>query len=62
MPAWLFLEATLPVLLAVLAVSVGVSFLQVGFAFTPDIIMPQFSRIDPIAGFGRIFPNDRWSN
>ena len=50
-----FLEATLPILLAVLAVSVGVSFLQVGFAFTPDIIMPQFSRIDPIAGFGRIF-------
>lgn len=50
-----FLETTLPVLLAVLVVSLTVSFLQVGFSFSPETIMPQFSRINPISGFGRIF-------
>ena len=50
-----FLEAILPIMVPVLLVSVVVSFMQVGFAFTPDTIMPQFSRINPIAGFGRIF-------
>jgi len=50
-----FLEAILPIMVSVLVVSVVVSFMQVGFAFTPDTIMPQFSRINPIAGFGRIF-------
>ena len=43
------------VLLAVLVVSVVVSFLQVGFNFAPELIMPQFSRLNPISGFGRIF-------
>ena len=50
-----FLTVTIPIMVAILAVSILVNFLQVGFAFTPQAIMPQFSRIDPIAGFGRIF-------
>ena len=50
-----FLETVMPVLLAVLVVSVVVSFLQVGFNFAPELIMPQFSRLNPISGFGRIF-------
>jgi flagellar biosynthetic protein FlhB len=50
-----FMEAIMPVMLSVLVVSVVVLFLQVGFNFTPDVIMPQFSRINPISGFGRIF-------
>ena len=50
-----FLETVMPVLLAVLVVSVTVSFLQVGFNFAPELIMPQFSRLNPISGFGRIF-------
>ena len=50
-----FLETVMPVLMAVLVVSVTVSFLQVGFNFAPELIMPQFSRLNPISGFGRIF-------
>jgi flagellar biosynthetic protein FlhB len=50
-----FLETVMPVLLAVLVVSVVVSFLQVGFNFAPELIMPQFGRLNPISGFGRIF-------
>ena len=50
-----FFEAALPVMVAVLLVSIVVSVMQVGFSFNPDTIMPQFSRINPISGFGRIF-------
>jgi flagellar biosynthetic protein FlhB len=32
----------------------GVSVMQVGLMFVPDRLMPDFSRIDPLAGFGRI--------
>ena len=42
-------------MISVLLVAVSVSILQVGFSFNPDTIMPQFSRINPISGFGRIF-------
>lgn len=51
----LFLETVIPIMLAVMAVSVTIGFLQVGFMFTPETIMPQFSRINPFSGLGRIF-------
>ena len=51
----LFLEIVIPIMLSVLAVSVAVNFLQVGFMFTLETIMPDFSRINPISGLGRIF-------
>lgn len=50
-----FFEAILPVMISVLLVAVSVSLLQVGLSFNPDTIMPQFSRINPMSGFGRIF-------
>ena len=50
----LFLETVFPIMLSILAVSVAVGFLQVGFMFSPETIMPQFSRINPISGLGRI--------
>lgn len=50
-----FLELVAPILLAVIAVSLLISILQVGFTFSPESVLPQFSRIDPISGFGRIF-------
>ena len=53
--AVVFMETIIPVMLSVLVVSVVVLFFQVGFNFTPDAIMPQFSRINPMSGFGRIF-------
>lgn len=51
----LFLETVIPIMLSVLAVSVTVGFLQVGFMFSLETIFPQFSRINPISGLGRIF-------
>lgn len=51
----LFLEIVIPIMLSVMAVSVTVGFLQVGFMFSPETIMPQFSRINPISGMARIF-------
>ncbi len=53
--AVVFLETIMPVMMAVLLVGITVNFLQVGFNFNPDTIMPQFSRINPMSGFGRIF-------
>lgn len=50
-----FFETVLPVMLSVVLVAVSVSMLQVGLSFNPETIMPQFSRINPISGFGRIF-------
>ena len=50
-----FFEAVLPVMISVLAVAVTISMLQVGLSFNPETIMPQFSRMNPISGFGRIF-------
>ena len=50
-----FMEITMPILLAVLVVSLLVGFLQVGFMFNLEPLMPQLSRINPISGFGRIF-------
>lgn len=45
----------LPVLLAVLAAGVGVNLLQVGFLFTASPFEFRLDRMNPIAGFARIF-------
>lgn len=50
-----FMEITMPILLSVLVVSIVVGFLQVGFMFNLEPLMPRLSRINPISGFGRIF-------
>src|SRR5215469_674812 len=47
--------ALLPLLLAMLAVAVFVNLAQVGLLFLPEKIVPDLSRIDPLAGFMRIF-------
>ncbi|HQU47255.1 MAG TPA: flagellar biosynthesis protein FlhB [Pirellulales bacterium] len=45
----------LPLLLVVLAVAVFVNIAQVGLLFVPEKIMPDISRLDPVAGFFRVF-------
>ena len=50
-----FMKVMLPVLLAVLVASLAANYMQVGFIFSPDVLMPDFSKINPISGFQRLF-------
>lgn len=51
----IFAKAALPVMVSILVISLLINFLQVGFNFTLEPLMPQFNRINPISGFGRLF-------
>ncbi|MDD5758833.1 MAG: flagellar biosynthesis protein FlhB [Desulfobulbaceae bacterium] len=44
-----------PVLVAVFLTALVANYAQVGVIFTTEKIMPDFTKIDPIAGFGRKF-------
>ena len=52
---FVFLRAALPIMVVILIVSLLVNFLQVGFLFTLLPLMPDFSRMNPITGLGRMF-------
>ncbi len=45
----------LPILLVIVIAAIGINLAQVGFLFVTEPLAPSFDRIDPIAGFGRIF-------
>ena len=49
------LKTSLPVMGVILLVSVIINFVQVGFIFSLEPLMPSFSKINPISGLGRIF-------
>ncbi|WP_027338707.1 flagellar biosynthesis protein FlhB [Halonatronum saccharophilum] len=49
------LRLLLPVMIGVAFVGVMVSLLQVGVLFTPKVIQPKLSKINPISGFKRLF-------
>lgn len=51
----IFAKAALPVMVSILVISLIINFLQVGFNFTFEPLMPQFDRINPISGFSRLF-------
>lgn len=53
--AIVFFKVTLPVMLVIALIAIISNLAQVGFVFSFEPIMPQFSRIDPIAGFQRVF-------
>ena len=54
--------AALPIVLVCTGIGVVSSFAQVGLRFTPKALVPQFSRISPRTGFGRIFSTQgAWS-
>ena len=44
-----------PVVLGVLAASVASSILQTGLLFSPNRLQPDFSRLNPLRGFSRVF-------
>jgi flagellar biosynthesis protein FlhB len=54
--------AALPIVLVCTGIGVVSSFAQVGLRFTPKALVPQFSRVSPRTGFGRIFSTQgAWS-
>ncbi len=54
--------AALPIVLVCTGIGVATAFAQVGLRFTPKALSPQFSRISPRSGFGRIFSSQgAWS-
>ncbi|AIF52109.1 flagellar biosynthesis protein FlhB [Pelosinus sp. UFO1] len=50
-----FLKTALPMMCVILLISLTINFIQVGFIFSLEPLMPSFSKINPIAGFGRLF-------
>ncbi|SFL72382.1 flagellar biosynthesis protein FlhB [Pelosinus propionicus] len=53
--AIVFLKTALPVMCVILIVSLTINFIQVGFLFSFEPLMPTFSKLNPISGFGRLF-------
>ena len=53
--AIVFLKTTLPVMCVILVVGLAINFFQVGVNFTLEPLMPNFDKINPITGFGRLF-------
>ncbi len=52
------LIAAAPVALGAMLVGFVANAAQVGFVFSPKLLAPKFSRVDPIGGFGRIFSRE----
>lgn len=52
---WLFVQLMAPLLAAVMIVGAAVGFAQVGALFLPKLLLPKFSRVNPIEGFKRMF-------
>ncbi|MCS7051476.1 MAG: EscU/YscU/HrcU family type III secretion system export apparatus switch protein, partial [Thermomicrobium sp.] len=50
-----FFQLTLPILGLFVLVGVGSTLVQTGFVFAPAVLKPDVRRIDPIAGFQRLF-------
>ncbi len=50
-----FLRASLPIMFVILVVSLVINYLQVGFLFTLEPLMPSFNKINPVSGLGRMF-------
>ena len=44
-----------PFVAVILAVSLAINYMQVGFKVAPEAIKPKFSKLNPLSGFKRIF-------
>jgi flagellar biosynthetic protein FlhB len=51
----LFLRSVLPSMLILLIAAIATNLLQVGFLISTESLTPQWSRINPITGFQRLF-------
>jgi flagellar biosynthetic protein FlhB len=54
------LIATIPLLGVLLAAAVLAPLLMGGWTFSTEAIAPQWDRLDPVAGFGRVFSQRGW--
>ncbi|MEN6460466.1 MAG: flagellar biosynthesis protein FlhB [Syntrophomonas sp.] len=52
---WLLAKMLLPVFLATFIAALLITYLQVGFVFSSEALLPKMDRINPIEGFKRIF-------
>ncbi|MBL8852394.1 MAG: EscU/YscU/HrcU family type III secretion system export apparatus switch protein [Planctomycetaceae bacterium] len=52
---WIVLWVTVPVSLILAVSSIASQISQTGFLFLPKKLSPDWNRVDPIAGFGRLF-------
>lgn len=50
-----FLFIVMPLMIIIAIVGVMVNYFQVGYMFNPGLLMPDFTRINPLSGFSRIF-------
>lgn len=57
--SWQMLLVVLPFCLAVAAAAVAASFLSGGILWTFKPLMPNFGRMNPVTGFGRLFSKDQ---
>ncbi|MBP2628632.1 MAG: flagellar biosynthetic protein FlhB [Firmicutes bacterium] len=53
--AIIFLKTALPVMCVILVTALSINFAQVGFNFTMEPLIPNFDKINPLSGFGRLF-------
>ncbi|MCK8823534.1 flagellar biosynthesis protein FlhB [Fuchsiella alkaliacetigena] len=44
-----------PIMLIIMVIGVALGIVQVGFLFTPKVIQPELSKLNPISGLKRIF-------
>lgn len=49
-----FFQVAMPIMLTVLVISLAINFMQVGFTLTLEPLMPNFDRLNPIAGVQRL--------
>lgn len=52
---FVFIRTALPIMIVILVISLLINFLQVGFLFTLEPLMPDFGKLNPITGLGRMF-------
>lgn len=48
-------KTVLPILLAIMVISLVINFMQVGVMFSTEVLMPDFNKINPLSGFQRLF-------
>lgn len=50
-----FFKTALPVMVVILITSLLINYMQVGFVFSPETLMPKFDKLNPLTGFQRLF-------
>lgn len=59
---WFSAQLVAPVLIVVFLAALAANFAQVGFFVSSEALTPKLDKIDPIAGFGRLFSKQAMAN